>query len=136
VPDDERVRIGRLKWPVLIARRDQLPEAAGVGILELFPTMQQVRADVQPVGTAAFWGSMQVDSGITHRIYMRWFDAISNEHVIFRTTKVNSSTTKLPVLRWERFRIRRWKELGGRKRFVCVEVELEQAQIEGEDDGR
>jgi len=131
VPDDERVRIGRLKWPVLIARRDQLPETAGTGILDLFPTMQKVRADVQPVGALTFWGTMQTESpGISHRIFMRWFDAISNTHVIFRTTHLPDG-----ALRWERFRIRRWKELGGRKRFVCIEVELEEQKIEGQSDG-
>lgn len=121
MPEDERVRLGRLRWPVLIATRDQLPEATGAGIQVALQTMMQVRADVQPVGALTFWGSMQTDTGgITHRIFMRWFDAIDNECAIFRTSKRTDGT-----LRYERFRVRRWKELGGRKRFVCVECELE-----------
>lgn len=122
VPEDERVRIGRLRWPVLIARRSQVPEALGCGITEAFPGMVRVRADVQPVGAMTYWGSMQTDSpGITHRIYIRWCDALDNTAVIFRTTRRNDGS-----IRWERFRVRRCKELGGRKRFLCVECELEQ----------
>jgi Phage head-tail joining protein len=130
VPEDERVRIGRLRWPVLVANRDQTPEATGTGILESFAGMTQVRADVVPVGAMTFWGTMQTDSpGITHRIFLRWFDAIDNECVIFRTTRRNDGS-----VRYERFRIRRWKELGGRKRFVCVECELEKTGTAGEPD--
>ncbi|AOX16925.1 head-tail adaptor protein [Kozakia baliensis] len=129
MPEDERVRIGRMKWPVLVARREQLPEAnPGVGIAELFPQMMSARADIQPVGAGTYWGSMQVDAGITHRIFMRWFDTIDNECVIFRVTKSTESTPMTDVLIWERFRIRRWKELAGRKRFVCIECELEQRE--------
>gem|GEM_PF-2054413 len=118
-----------MKWPVLVANRKQLPEAnPGVGITELFPQMLSVRADVQPVGAAAYWGSMQVESGITHRIFMRWVETLDNECVIFRVTKGNESTPSAPVLIWERFRIRRWKEVAGRKRFVCIECELEQRE--------
>jgi hypothetical protein len=122
VPEDERVRVGRLRWPILIATREQTPEAAGVGIVEAFPAMASVRADVQPVGAMTYWGSMQTDSpGITHRIFIRWRDALDNTTVIFRTSLRNDGT-----LRWERFRVRRCKELGGRKRFLCIECELEQ----------
>lgn len=131
MPEDERVRLGRLRWPVLIAQRAQLPEVAGVGIQVALQGMVQVRADVQPVGSLTFWGSMQTDtSGITHRIFMRWFDAISNDCAIFRTSKRMDGT-----LRYERFRIRRWKELAGRKRFVCVECELETSGSVENDDG-
>jgi len=136
VADDERVRIGRMRWPVLIARRDQDPDITGVSIIETYPDMVQVRADVQPVGGATYWGSMQVDTGITHRIFMRWFPTLSTTHVIFRTTALPSSTPDAPVWRVERYRIRRWKELGGRKRFICVEGELERTDIVGGDDGR
>lgn len=118
-----------MKWPVLVARRQQLPETnPGVSITELFPQMKVARADIQPVGAGTFWGSMQVDTGISHRIYMRWFDTIDNTTVIFRVSKSTESTPEIPVLIWERFRIRRWKEIAGRKRFVCIECEMEERQ--------
>ncbi|MCI1439821.1 MAG: hypothetical protein LKH07_05045 [Acetobacter peroxydans] len=132
MPEDERVRVGRLRWPILIARRDQAPEIQGIGIVESFPGMAQVRADVQPVGAMTYWGSMQTDSpGITHRIYIRWCDALDNTTVIFRTTSRNDGS-----IRWERFRVRRCKELGGRKRFLCIECELERTGTDNTIDDR
>lgn len=122
MPEDERIRVGRLRWPVLIARRNQMPDQAGTGIVTSFDGMAKVRADVQAVGAMTYWGTMQTDSpAVTHRIFMRWTDAIPNTHAIFRTTRRNDGS-----LRWEQFRVRRWKELGGRKRFVAIECELEQ----------
>lgn len=131
VPEDERVRVGRLRWPVLLATRDQEPELSGVGIVESFPSLVSTRADVQPVGAITYWGTMQTDSpSITHRIFMRWRDNLDNTSVVFRTSKRPDGT-----LRWERFRVRRWKELGGRKRFVCLECELEQSDTGTAPDG-
>lgn len=113
--------IGRLRWIVYLANRLQQPQSDGTGIDELPADAIKLRGDIQPVGALTFWSGMQTDAPITHRIFIRWIDAIPNEAVVIRQTLRRDNST-----RTERFRVRRWKELGGRKRFVLLEVELEQ----------
>ena len=79
-----------------------------------------VHADVQAVGGLTFWGAEQTDTPITHRIFMRWHDYLDQTKVVVRDTLRPDSTTRREI-----FRVRRMKELGGRKRFVMIEAELE-----------
>ncbi|MFT9385529.1 head-tail adaptor protein [Acetobacter sp.] len=124
MPEAQAFPLGRLRWPVQIVQRVQGPDPNGTGVLETSAPIQTVRADVQPVGALAFWGtaggSEQVDTPITHRIYMRWQDSLPNAYAITRATRLADGTT-----RTETFRIRRIKEIDGRKRFVIVECEEE-----------
>lgn len=114
------VAINRLRWPVYLANRIQIAQATGTGIDEVPADAILVHADVQAVGAVTFWNGMQVDTPITHRIFIRWVDAIPNIGVVIRQTLRRDGS-----VRTERFRVRRWKELGGRKRFTLLEVELE-----------
>jgi head-tail adaptor len=120
VAEPEEVRIGRLRWPVYLANRDQIAQATGTGIDEVPTDAIRVHADVQAVGALTFWSGMQTDTPITHRIFIRWIDAIPNTAVVLRQTLRRDNS-----IRTERFRVRRWKECGGRKRFAMLEVELE-----------
>jgi hypothetical protein len=120
VAEPEEVRIGRLRWPVYLANRDQIALATGTGIDEVPTDAIRVHADVQAVGALTFWSGMQTDTPITHRIFIRWIDAIPNTAVVLRQTLRRDNS-----IRTERFRVRRWKECGGRKRFAMLEVELE-----------
>ena len=120
---DRDVPIGSLRWPVLLARRAQVPDGF-VGIAEFFEFGETVRADIQPIGGLTFWtaaaGNEQTDTPVTHRILMRWVDYLDQTQVIIRATRrLNRS------IRTELFRVRRIKELNGRKRFVEIEAELE-----------
>ena len=137
------VDIGRLRWPVTLAVRVQTPQIApspttaalvGTGITETLassddlevlgiPESQvgiKVYADVQAVGGLTFWGAEQTDTPITHRIFMRWHDYLDQTKVVVRETLRPNGTTRREI-----FRVRRIKELGGRKRFVMIEAELE-----------
>lgn len=116
------IPLGTLRWPVTIAQRVQTPDS-GTSITETILIGQQVHADIQPIGALTFWGSMQVDTPVTHRIRMRYQNYLDNTYVIQRTTAVPDGG-----FRTETFRIRRIKEIGGRKRFVEIEAELEKAQ--------
>lgn len=80
-----------------------------------------VRADIQPTYPTTYYNSAQVDIPITHLVRLRWCDYVENTHVIMRTTTRPSDETS----RTELFRVRRVKEVGGRKRFVELECELE-----------
>jgi Phage head-tail joining protein len=119
-------RVGALRWLVYLATREQIAQVpgvdpgAGTGINEVPTDAIRVHADVQAVGALTFWAGQQVDAPITHRIFIRWVDAIPNTAVVVRQTLRRDGS-----VRTERFRVRRWKELGGRKRFVLLEVELE-----------
>jgi head-tail adaptor len=118
-PDPRRVQIGKLRWPVIIAQRDQTAVAGG-GMQEQLTEIITVRADVQPVGPMTFYGSAQVDTPVTHKVTVRWLDWLDATHVIIRDTARPDRT-----IRREVFRIRRVMELDGRKRFALMECELE-----------
>ncbi|NPD67295.1 hypothetical protein HN018_06870 [Lichenicola cladoniae] len=125
MPEAEGVEIGRLRWRVLLATREQYAQMnGGAGIDEVLEDLQPVQADVQPVGAMTFWGlaGEQVDGPITHRIFIRWVDYLDNKQVVIRRSKRRDGTA-----RTELFRVRRVREITGRKRFVILEVELEKA---------
>ncbi|HSS23995.1 MAG TPA: hypothetical protein VLL82_06245, partial [Mycobacterium sp.] len=64
-------------------------------------------------------------------IRTRWLDYIENTFVIMRSTMRPTDGT----LRTELFRVRRVKEIAGRKRFCEFEVELERVKTtEGDSD--
>lgn len=121
--DDGEIDIGTLRWRVTINERAQTPAAgAGTGITETSTVIATVHADIQSVGALTFWGGQQVDTPVTHRIIMRWTDFLDQQHSIIRQTRRLDGT-----YRTETFRIRRIRELSGRKRFVMIEAELEAA---------
>ena len=118
-PDPRRVEIGSLRWPVTIAKREQLPALTG-GMQESLTDIITVRADVQPVGPMTFYGSAQVDTPVTHKITIRHLDWIDTRHVIIRDTTRADLTTRREI-----FRIRRVMEIDGRARFLLMECDLE-----------
>lgn len=120
---EREIEVGTLRWQVQICTRVQAPAPGGTGIVETLSVVAIVHADIQPIGALAFWGSTQVDTPVTHRIVIRWQDYLDNTLVIVRqATRPDAGST-----RTETFRIRRVKEIGGRKRFVEIEAELERA---------
>ena len=121
--EDPHVAIGRLRWPVTLASREQAANAQG-GITETLTGSVTVYADIQAVGALTFWATgayEQTDTPITHRIFMRWHDYLDQTKAVIRETARPDGTTRTEV-----FRVRRIKELGGRKRFVVIEAQLEQ----------
>ncbi len=131
----DKTEIGRLRWLVTIARRDQAPSIEDAGVTETLVPVATARADIQPIGALTFWSAQQTDTPVTHRITMRWLDYIDNRHVILRQTgpivQQTSPATdpyRQSSTRTEVFRVRRVKEVAGRKRFIEVEAELESAR--------
>ena len=118
--EDPHVDIARLRWPVTLVTRVQTPDAGGTGIIETPAAAVTVHADIQPVGAITFWGAEQTDNPVTHRIFMRWHDYLDQTRAIYRTTSRPDGTSRTEV-----FRVRRIKEIGGRKRFALAECELE-----------
>ena len=119
-PDPNAVRIGSLRWRVVIATREQVADPDGTGLLENLAKMQTVRADVQPIGTMTFYAAEQVNTPVTHRIIIRWLDWVDTTHVIIRVTKRPDQSDMI-----ERFRVRRSMAIDGRQRFLRLDCELE-----------
>lgn len=114
--------IGSLRWPVVIAARRNEPLDAG-GLNDEFVDVLKVQADIRPLGPMTFRLGVQTDTPATHRIWIRWLDWVDTNHVIIRRTKRPDGTT-----RSELFRIRRYSEYEGRKRFLEIEAEQEERQ--------
>ena len=114
------IRIGQLRWPVTIAKRVQQPDPDGTGIVDILTNLQDVRADILPVGALTFYSGAQVDTPITHRVILRLLDWLDATHVILRELQRQDGTVRREV-----FRIRRLKWLEGDNRFLELEVEQE-----------
>lgn len=119
-PDFGRVEIGSLRWLVTVATRVQVPDISSPRIVETLANLLKVRANIEPIGAMTFLAGQQTDRPITHRIRMRWLDWIDETCIVIRTTVRADRTTRIEV-----FRVRRIKEIDGRKRFIEIEAELE-----------
>jgi hypothetical protein len=115
--------IGALRWRVTLYRRDQAP-GPGNRIAETLVPIAVCQADIQPTYPSTFYNSAQIDTPITHLIRLRWADYVPNVYVVMRSTLRPSDGT----MRTELFRVRRVKEIAGRKRFAELEVELERSK--------
>jgi hypothetical protein len=110
---------------VTLYRRDQAP-ADDMALVERLAPIATVHADIQPTYASTFYASTQVDTPVTHMINVRWFDYPSTIEVVARTTL-------RPTPRTELYRVRRTKEIGGRKRFLQMECELEHSRLLDDD---
>jgi head-tail adaptor len=119
--DPNAVRIGSLRWEVVIAPREQFPDPDSPGILEQIARMQTVRADIQPIGALTFYAAEQVETPVTHRIVVRWLDWVDTTYVVIRVTKRRDQSDMTEV-----FRVRRTMPIDGRQRFLRMDCELEQ----------
>lgn len=118
---DAEVSIGSLRWLVTVAkRRENFDGPGGISIFEDYLEVEKVRAEIIPISALTFYGAAQVDMPVTHRITCRWLDYVDNKHVVIRDTERPDGS-----VRHELFRIRRVRELNGRKRFTSLEAELE-----------
>jgi head-tail adaptor len=115
--------IGQLRWRVALYRRDQAP-ASDLAIEETLVLLAHTYADIQPTYASTFYQSTQVDTPITHMITVRWRDYPTTIEVVARVTERPTDGS----LRGELFRVRRAKEVGGRKRFIQMECEIEHSR--------
>ncbi len=119
----DTVPIGELRWPVLIYRREQAPAVNSMGIDETLEPFARRRAKIEASRGLAFRESIQIDSPVTHMIWMRWVWGLDDTFAVLRDTFAPDGRRRREV-----FRVRRILEMGGRKRFVQVEAELEREQ--------
>lgn len=115
--------IGALRWWVTLYRREQAP-ADDLALEETLVRVASVHADIQPTYPSTFYQSTQVDTPITHMVTIRWQNYPQTIDVVTRVTERPDDGT----LRGELFRVRRTKELAGRKRFLQMECEIERSR--------
>lgn len=115
--------VGSMRWLVSLYHRRQAP-ADDLGAVETLVLLARVHADVQPTYASTFYQSTQVDTPITHMISIRWQDYPQTIDVVVRPTKRAPDGS----LRGELFRVRRTKEIAGRKRFLQMECEIEHSR--------
>lgn len=87
--------IGRLRWPVYIATRQQAADPNSPGFVESLANTLLVHANIQPIGMMTFYAGMQVDTPVTHRITVRWLDWIDTTCVIYRQTLRLDKTSRV-----------------------------------------
>jgi head-tail adaptor len=119
--------VGVLRWLVTLYRRDQEP-ADDLALQERLVPIATVHAAIDPTYASTFYQSTQVDAPVTHMITIRWQDYPATIDVVARSTDRPGGTQ-----RTELFRVRRTKEVGGRKRFLQMECELEHARTTPDD---
>jgi head-tail adaptor len=115
--------IGALRWVVTLYCREQAP-ADDMTLVETLVPLATVHADIQPTYASTFYLTAQVDTPVTHMITVRWQDYPATIDVIARSTTRPDDGS----LRTELFRVRRSKEVAGRKRFLQMECELEHSR--------
>jgi len=119
--------IGSLRWLVTLYTREQDP-ATDLALWETLVPLATVHADIQPTYASTFYQSTQVETPITHMINVRWQDYPQTIEVVVRSTTRPDGTQ-----RSELFRVRRTKEVSGRKRFLQMECELERSRTTVDD---
>lgn len=122
------VGLGALRWLVTLYRRDQGP-ADDLALQETLVPIAIVHAAIEPTFASTFYQSTQVDQPVTHMITIRWQDYPGTIDVVIRSTTRPDTSGQ----RAELFRVRRTKEVAGRKRFLQMECELEHSRITPDD---
>jgi head-tail adaptor len=117
------IRIGELRWQLWLVTRTQIADPNGTGIIEFPTNASQIFAKIEAARPLTFYAARQTDTPITHMIWCRWRDYLDNTHAFLRQT----ISPLDGAVRTEIFRVRRVLEVGGRKRFLQLECELEEA---------
>ena len=99
---------GELDRRVTIRRRVDLP-GADMGLDETFPEQLDRWAKIEPVGTAVYAGSVQIDTAVTHRVILRYLPGLTNAHEVVHGTTV--------------YRVQRITDMNGSRRWTVLEVE-------------
>lgn len=109
---------GDLNRRVTLRRRTDLP-ATDAGLTSLFSDERKRWARIEPVGTAIYSGSVQVDDRITHRITLRYLGVLTTDFEVVHAEVI--------------YRVKRATDLNGGHRFTMLEVEeLGQVQAGGD----
>lgn len=107
------MRTGLLNRRILLRKWHDVP-VGGFGVTQTFDAGTAMWASFQPVGAALFYGTQQVESGVTHQVTIRRSQAlneltITSEHVVEQ--------------KGIRYRVKRAKNLLDEDVWVVLDVE-------------
>ena len=101
-------RAGDLRHRVRILLRQDFPDDTD-GIEQARPEVATVWARIEPVGGGVYFGTVQIDKAVTHRITIRRRTDITAEHEVEGDGR--------------RFRVKRSADLGTAREFTVLDVE-------------
>lgn len=104
--------IGNMNAPVLVREWQDVP-AIGGGIDQTFDAGHRVWASLVPVGAALFYGTAQIEAGVTHRM-VTWRSARTNERTVTAAHVVECEGT--------RYRVRRATAMDQERQFILVDL--------------
>lgn len=99
---------GDLNRRVTLRRRSDMPASNG-GLDSLFTDERKRWAQIQPVGTAVYSGSIQAATKITHRITLRYLGVLPTDFEVLHGDIV--------------YRVQRATDMNGGHKFTVLEVE-------------
>lgn len=106
--------IGELTDRVTIRLWQDMPDS-GFGIAPTFDAGTPVWAKLLPVGSAIYYGAMQVGEGVTHQAWVRYSPSIYERTVTAQhVVEFNN----------QRYRVKRANKWRGLKNFLFIELEL------------
>lgn len=105
--------IGELNRLVSIKKKQEMP-AMNPGIDTSYTQVGDAWAKVEPVGTGIYFGSKQIESGVTHRISLRYTDELNDRTITGEHVVIDGYRT---------YRVRRASDLNGAGRFVMLDCE-------------
>lgn len=114
---------GKRRWVCLLSTRQIIPPLDPTDSLPdqtLLTNTRQVYANILPVGSAAYINGVQTSFDYTHRIIIRWCADMDLFSIITRNMTMPNGSTVV-----ETFKILRYMENDGRKRFLILETVLE-----------
>lgn len=122
--DTDALIIGNRRWRVWLSRRTDTNDLNSANLTQKYETIAQVWASIVPVSTMTFYETTQTDQAITHRMFMRWrTDMRLFDYVLRNGVDPNGK----PIS--EVFQIRRSSDWQGRKRFLMIDLRLEERAL-------
>ena len=106
--------IGDLRHRVKILISTDIPTDDN-GSAKEYHIKDEVWGALDVVGSGIFWGSMQVEETVTHRIYLRSIPG--------RTRPQDLTGVTYFVVNGMRYRARRTADIGGKDRFTVIDCE-------------
>lgn len=114
---------GELNRRLAIRRRLDLP-AGDMGLDSVFSELKARWGKIQPVGTAVYAEGVQTDGKITHRIWFRIVQGITDAHEVVHVSQVPGTEGAYEVVPGTPlYRVKRSADMNGSRRFTLLEVE-------------
>lgn len=79
-----------------------------------------VWGSLEPVGGAFYWGTKQIESGVTHRIFVRAVKGMTRPQDISKTVRI--------IVDGQSYEVRRVADVAGKELFTVIDVAVQEAK--------